>query len=107
MPTTRCDNCGNGHEWSWTEAFDKFGFDDGDGLVMTHEVVQVLEEAGYVVEDHQWGMHNTVIFSIKRDGIAQIPDGSAIGYADPREYLPAEIITLLDDKLGGDVEVEQ
>lgn len=36
--------------WSWTEAFDKFGFDDGDGLVMTWHVADVLNAAGFQVD---------------------------------------------------------
>ena len=35
--------------WSWEEAFDKFGFEDGDGLVMTDVVAAVLQDAGYSV----------------------------------------------------------
>ena len=47
--------------WTWEEAFDKFGFNDGDGLVMTYEVADFIGELGYEVEANGWGMHNTII----------------------------------------------
>lgn len=46
-----------------------------------------------------WGLHNEVIVSIKQGGQELIPFDDpeiAFGYTDPREYLPAEIIALLD-----------
>lgn len=83
--------------WSWEEAFDKFGFDDGDGLVMTDTVVRVLADAGYNVTAEPWGSHNVVIFSIKdASGVEQIPTDINLGYDEPRDYLPEAIITLLD-----------
>jgi hypothetical protein len=84
------------------EAFDKFGFGDGDGLVMTSSVADILIEAGYAVETEHWGLHNVIITSIKRDGVEQIPTGTKIGYDDPRAYLPADIATLLDSKVTGE-----
>ena len=29
--------------WEWEDAFDKFGFEDGDGLVMTHKVAEFID----------------------------------------------------------------
>lgn len=90
MPTTMIT-------WSWEEAFDKFGFGDGDGLVMTDVVVSVLTDAGYSVTAEPWGLHNVTIMSIKSaDGTELIPSTANIGYDDPRSYLPHAIITLLD-----------
>jgi hypothetical protein len=83
--------------WTWEEAFDKFGFDDGDGLVMTYRVASALESAGYAVGYDAWGMHNTIIRSIKKDGVELIPDSAELGYDDPRQYLPADIVQHLDD----------
>ena len=97
MSTTRCSACGHEHDWNWTEAFDKFGFDDGDGLVMTETVVSVLSAAGYTVSFYKWGLHNSIICSIARDGTELIPEGTKFGYDDPRDYLAPEIIGLLDD----------
>ena len=97
MPIDECDHCGSDYRWSWTEAFDKFGFMDGDGQVETRQVEDVLTEAGYEVTVLDWGFHNTIITSIKRDGIEQIPhDRIRLGYDDAREYLPCEIVALLD-----------
>lgn len=64
MPSSECDCCGGTYNWFWTEAFDKFGFNDGDGQVETWNVESVLTEAGYDVTVTGWGMHNTVITSI-------------------------------------------
>jgi len=99
---TICDHCGSDIRWSWTEAFLKFGFMDGDGLIETWEVEGVLVEAGYEVSVATWGMHNCVITSIKKAGVELIPHHDPavrVGYDDPRCYLPQEIVTLLDQKL--------
>ena len=98
---TYCQSCGTRHAWDWEEAFDKFGFGDGDGLVMTDSVADALREAGYAVTTEHWGLHNVVITSIKRDGIEQIPEKVSLGYDNPRDYLPAALISLLDSALGG------
>lgn len=94
-----CPTCGAPVAWGWEEAFDKFGFDDGDGLVMTFAVAAVLIKAGYEVTHHTWGMHNDVISELLRDGVSLIPEDANLGYDDPREYLPDEIFALLDREL--------
>ncbi|MEZ5857129.1 MAG: hypothetical protein R3D67_21200 [Hyphomicrobiaceae bacterium] len=100
MSTTICKNCGAKLHWRWEDAFDKFGFDDGAGLVETQAVVDVLQAAGYRCKSHVWGLHNTVIVSIKTaDGEEVIPETATIGYDEPREYLPSEIVGLLDRAL--------
>lgn len=92
-----CTSCGAKLTWRWQEAFDKFGYDDGDGLVETPLVVDELESHGYRCKAVELGMHNTVIVSITTaDGTELIPAGTRIGYADPRTYLPGEVIALLD-----------
>lgn len=98
MSITTCTCCGGRYYWTWEEAFDKFGFSDGDGMVMTATVAAALQDAGYVVERHVWGLHNEVIDSIKtKDGAELIPHGRIDhGYDDPREYLPQDIIAILD-----------
>lgn len=102
MPTSTCDNCGHEYNWQWEEAFDKFGFGDGDGQVQTETVVGVLERGGYDVVSEVWGLHNNVILSIKKDGVEQIPNSAEVGYDDPRAYLPADIVELLDRELAED-----
>ena len=86
--------------WSWEEAFCKFGFGDGDGLVMTHEVVNALNAAGYTATSIRWGLHNTIIESIiDQKGNELIPDTAVLGYDNPREYLPSQIREILDAAL--------
>ncbi len=102
MVKTECDNCGATYHWDWTEAFSKFGFNDGDGQVETWSVEAVLSNAGYIVKVEGWGLHNTVITSIKKDGVELIPydnDEYTFGYDDPRVYFPAEIVDLLEGAL--------
>lgn len=98
MPEATCHICGSCVAWAWEDAFDKFGFGDGDGVVMTADVIAVLDQAGYDAVSHKWGLHNEVIVSITKDGVEQIPATAQSGYDDPRQYLPASIIALLDAK---------
>ena len=84
--------------WKWEEAFDKFGFEDGDGLVMTYEVADFIKELGYEVEADGWGMHNTIITEIKK-GDTIVMDGNQsynLGYDDPKDYLPKDLIEALN-----------
>ena len=98
MSITSCKCCGGDYYWLWEEAFLKFGYDDGDAIVMTPTVAKALTKAGYVVERRVWGLHNKVIVSILMDGVEQIPlDRIKLGYDDPRDYLPEAIIAVLDD----------
>lgn len=93
---------GGARYFDWTEAFAKFGFGDGDGLVSTWRVEEVLNQTGYSVEVASWGMHNTVISSILKDGVEMIPYENPafdFGYDNPREYFPEELVTALDAAL--------
>ena len=95
MVSTTCDNCGGVLHWDWTEAFAKFGFGDGHGQVETWQVEAVLTEAGYTVTVEEWGMHNTVITSIRKAGEELIPyvnPAYRFGYDDPRAYFPAPLV---------------
>ena len=103
MPIEYCESCSHPHQWEWEEAFDKFGFIDGDGLVMTYHVQEILENAGYETDSDKWGLHNVVITSIKKDGkvlMSTDNDAYTVGYDAPRQYLPEEIINLLDEEVG-------
>lgn len=106
MSITTCPTCLHEHTWSWEEAFDKFGFEDGDGLVMTGAVAQALRRGGYTVSTEKWGLHNVVIVSLQRDGVEQIPERINLGYDDPRAYLPPAIVALLDAAFTPTTEVE-
>jgi hypothetical protein len=105
MPIDTCECCGGEIAWSWDEAFDKFGFNDGDGQIMTYVVRDVLTDAGYQVADTHWGLHNVVIVSIvcPTRGELMPPEGGKhrLGYDDPRSYLPEDVVELLDEALPG------
>ena len=96
MAISKCENCGGDYHWFWEEAFDKFGFGDGDGQIETWRVRSVLEQAGYTVQEADWGLHNTIIISIEKDREEQIPADANVGYDDPRKYLQRKIVRLLD-----------
>ena len=110
-------------EWEWPEAFDKFGFGDGDAWNGTHEVEGEIEKLGYTCETDNWGVHNYMILDILKDGksilfnkdnkgilddwkpevLQRIKDRVAayrvpepLGYEDPLRYLPTDIIEHLD-----------
>lgn len=106
MTHSTCPHCGAPHQWLSEEAFEKFGFEDGDGLVMTDAVAHVLREAGLTVTTQHWGLHNVIITAIARDGVSLIPEGTRLGYDDPRQYLPEDIVALLDQELAADIHVE-
>ena len=107
MSITTCMTCTQDTHWSWTEAFDKFGFCDGDGLVMTEHVAEALRKQSYTVTSEPWGSHNVTITSIKtKKGKELIPAKIQIGYDDPLDYLPKRIIVLLDEAFPEDGQVE-
>ncbi|MEQ1615988.1 MAG: hypothetical protein ABL904_24785 [Hyphomicrobiaceae bacterium] len=107
MSITNCGTCTQDTHWSWTEAFDKFGFCDGDGIVMTEHVAEALRKAGYFVTAHPWGMHNVTIRSIlTKKGKELIPGSIDYGYDDARAYLPKRIVKLLDAAFPDGDEVE-
>lgn len=75
-------------EWQWEEAFDKFGFGDGDRWNGTHEVVGEIESLGYECETEHWGCHNYMIFDIKKDGKSILfPERNDTG-VDLDDWLP-------------------
>lgn len=97
MTNRKCDTCGNSYHWS--EAFAKFGYDDGNGRIETPYIAQALINAGYSVKYSRWSPHNTLIYSITKDGKEYMPSEYSdyrIGYDNPREYLPADIIAVLE-----------
>lgn len=105
MPKTTCKTCFGTYAWQWEDAFDKFGFNDGDGQVMTDVVIQCLDKAGYEASSFRWGAHNEIIASITKDGVELIPHTAKVGYDDPRRYLPKAIVRFLDERLPDEWEV--
>lgn len=91
-------------EWTWLEAFDKFGFDDGDGWNGTHLVVDAIESLGYECDTDSWGCHNYMIFDVKdKEGKSVYTgDDPEIGYDDPNSYLPEDIINHLNKEFADD-----
>ena len=90
--------------WWWEEAFHKFGFDDGDGEIRTDAVADALRAQGYSVDIDPGGIHNVIISEIRRDGVSLIPADAHLGYDNPRDYLPAEAISILDEAFPNDIE---
>lgn len=107
MSFSTCPTCLNTVDWSWEEAFDKFGFSDG-AFAMTEHVADALHARGYLVEVEAWGIHNVIVASIKtKRGKELIPlDRIQFGYDDARGYLPKRIVKLLDAAFPDGLEVE-
>jgi len=95
-----CPTCGTNIYWRWEEAFNKFGFGDGDGIVMTEHVAKALRDAGYDVTVEPWGMHNVVIASIEQKGVELIPDDFDYCDGSPRKSLPKHVVDVLDAAFG-------
>ncbi len=108
MSTVRsiCPTCGHRHSWSWEAAFDKFGFHDGDGLVMTETVAAALRRHGYAVTVKLWGFHNVIITAISRDGETCIPAEASIGYDEPRRYLRRDVVKVLDREFRDGIRID-
>ena len=87
---------------NWPDAFNKFGYGDGDGEVYTYEIAEHIDELGLSCVYKQKGMHKEVIESIKCNGKELIPDATDIGYDCPRGYLPAFIVEHCDKKYNGE-----
>ncbi len=99
MQHLTCKHCGN--RYHWREAFSKFGFDDGEVKVQTSFIGRALENAGYEVSYFWWRPHNMIIYSIRKGDIEYMPINTSrhgIGYTDPVDYLPIEILELLEDQ---------
>jgi hypothetical protein len=83
------------YDWRWEEAFDRFGFDDGDGYCLTQDVANVLENAGCRCCTAQFGAHNTIIHRVI------LPDGSPLDNPfakfSARLWLPAHLVAMLDN----------
>ena len=81
-------------KWTWEEAFQKFGFGDGDAEVHTGLIEHVLEEMGYDYTDVD-GIHNPYIVEVSKDGKTWETDS----YAENdgiRDSLPKDVIKRLD-----------
>ena len=92
MPYTRI-------HWHWEEAFQKFGFGDGDGWNGTHLVGEALTDLGYSYEAETAGMYNYMIVSLSKDG--QEVDLGDLYYEEDADRvrlgLPEEVVRFLDE----------
>lgn len=89
MDILKSDDNVEGGPYDWSEAFVKYGMDDGRYVRFTYDVVETLERAGYEVYQMEITGHNERITQIyKDDKIVYDDDG-------PRQ-LPQEIKDLLD-----------
>lgn len=97
MTDTPCPTCQQLVSWSWEDAFNKFGFDDGGLLEFSHHVAEALREHGYTVKLEPWGIHNAVITSVKSPNRKElIPADFDFVDDDARRCLPKRIVRLLD-----------
>jgi hypothetical protein len=88
--------------WQWEEAFDKFGFGDGDGWNGTHEVEGEIESLGYTCETESWGCHNYMIFDIKKDGKSILfPEKNDTG-VDLDDWLPEVAEKIIQNRTAED-----
>lgn len=91
-------------EWEWEEAFDKFGFGDGDGWNGTDIVGDFIESLGYGVVCDQWGIHNYMIMDLTvwcgPILISIIPEHVNIGYDNPHKYLSGNLVRELEARFG-------
>ena len=98
-------------QWTWQEAFSKFGFNDGDSWTGTYLVVDFLNSEGYEAECELWGCHNVCISELRdKNGVSLLPDKDAsgddsLGYADPENYLPESLVKKLDNHFNDDYSV--
>lgn len=100
MPKSSCEHCGAAFTWDWEDAFMHYGFNSGDGVIMTDDVANALRQNGYEVDVDTWPMHNPVITSIKRCGEECIPKSVDTVHDAPRDYLPQHVIDVLDAAFG-------
>ena len=87
-------------EWEWEEAFDKFGFGDGDGWNGTDIVADFIESLGYGVERDYWGIHNYMNFDIKLKDESIYTKKVDKGYDNPHDYLPRGLVRELEARFG-------
>ena len=92
--------------WEITDAFSKFGFDDGDGPNFTDEVAAAIEAASpYRCRTQIWGLHNYGIEAIEEEVSPEewVPVAEFDGYElPPWESLPEPVRDALVALNGGE-----
>jgi hypothetical protein len=82
--------------WFWQDGFDRHGYGDGDGPIMTDTVVEVLKRAGYAPTVYRDGMHNEYIYQMTGPDAVELVDLEKPYGAEPETYLPQAVRDLLD-----------
>jgi len=87
-------------DFSWRDAFDKFGFGDGDDANHTDLVADFIRSLGYVVKTENWFLHNYMISQIFDQDNNQLmkEDEIKVGYDDPGDYLPPRLVAALNER---------
>jgi hypothetical protein len=81
-------------EWTWEEAFQKFGFGDGNETIHTDDIVSLLASMGWGY-NYADSSHNQYIFMLEKGGAVIEFDG----YDDEaaiRAKLPMKLVEALD-----------
>ena len=86
--------------WQWEEAFQRYGFDDGNGWNGTDHVAEALGDLGYECE-HLYGSHNHYILTLTKGGQVIENEGD-----EPKEFLPKRVVDFLDQRFNQDCTVE-
>jgi hypothetical protein len=93
--------------WDVSEPFSKWGFDDGDGRVVTGFVAQRIEDLGYKVSYDKPGCHNEFIITIHRgDEVIYDADEAWAKHGDEERMfaaLPADIRAAVAQALYDDI----
>lgn len=89
------------YDWSWTEAFNKYGFNEGETDTYTFEVSDFLADLGYIIETTS-GIHNTYISSLRSPtGVELLAVNKFnVGIDDAEEQLPDVLVDALNQKFG-------
>lgn len=90
------------HTWTWADAFDRRGFDEGNAPCQTQEVADYLEELGYTVVINATGHRNPEVI------VGMHKDGNILTWSDWNvvKYLPKELMKQLDEKFNDDFVLE-
>ena len=80
--------------WTWEDAFQNYGFNDGNDWCRTFVVVEALEELGYKCET-SYGSHNNYICTLTKDTTS-----IEVGEDNLRRSLPRDAVTFLDQQFG-------
>lgn len=83
------------YAWQWEEAFQKFGFRDGDDPQHNKEVGDFLKDFGYSYHTSS-GIHNGFICALAHNGVrVELPEDDE-DVVDIRAMFPKDVLAALD-----------